>query len=107
MSENSNPSPNPNSTLLVTVSRFTPTFPVDEPNSYIVGFTVKCPSNAKCMYKETRILYKDLKSHGPHMKDEDVMKLAWERLDPHIKAWKKDLQRNNGMRGMTFTSHPY
>lgn len=93
---------NPN--LIVTVSRFTTTFPTDEPNSYIVGFTVKCLTNAKSIYKEVRILYKDLKSLGPQLKDEDVVKLGWERLDPQITIWKKDLQRNNGVRGMTFES---
>ena len=91
-----------NFSLHVTVSRFTTTFPEDEPNSYIIGFTVKCPSNTKSIYKEARVMYKDLKSYGPQLKDEDVVKLAWSKLETQIKIWKKNIQGNNGVKGMTF-----
>ena len=43
------------------VSRFTKTFPENSPNSYIVGFTIKCKNNDRKIYKEARIYYKVLK----------------------------------------------
>lgn len=92
-----------NDDCTVTVSRFTSVFPEIEPNSYIVGFTLKCKSSLRNVYKEAKILYRDLKSHGPNLTDEQIVQIAWSRLESHFKIWYRDLNKNNRVKGMTFS----
>ncbi len=85
---------------IVTVCRFTSTYPENDPNSYVIGFKLSCPRNHRSLYKETRLLYKDLKTHGVSMDEDKIIDLAWKRLEPQCLNWFREAKDKKSIKGM-------
>lgn len=67
----------------VTVSRFDASYPVESPDSFIVGFTVTHKINGRSTYVDVRIPFPDASG----MDDVKVVDLAWVRVEPSLQPW--------------------
>lgn len=67
----------------VTVSRFDPRYPRETPDSFIVGFTISHKTNGRSTYLDARLPYTDTSG----MSDNQVVDLAWGRVEPTIQSW--------------------
>lgn len=85
------------------VSRFTSTFPENFPNSYIVGFTIKCKNNDRKLYKEIRVYYKNIREYGQNIPEEKVIDYAWPFVLPQIKQWCKEVVHKDKIKGKQFS----
>jgi hypothetical protein len=88
--------------FIIKVNRFTSLYPQDEPNSYIVGFSLKCKLNERVTYKETRIYYKDVKALGLNIPEEKIVEIAWDKIHPQLKNWCRDVEKKSQMTGKMF-----
>ena len=90
------------SNFTIKVTRFTPLYPEIDPDSYIVGFSIECNKNKRRIYKEKRILYKEIKSWGIHASDEKITEYAWEQIKPLCKNWCKETINQFPIKKMSF-----
>lgn len=67
----------------VTVTRFDAKYPVDVPDSFVVGFTLTHKYNGRSKYIDVRVSYVD--TNG--LDDQQVIDLAWSRLEQSFVDW--------------------
>lgn len=72
----------------IKIARFEQAYPAEAPDSYVVGFTVTCPSNGRTMYQDTRIAYTEVQSGST---DKEVASMAWARVESAFEPWAKQL----------------
>lgn len=66
----------------VTIARFEH-YPRDEPDSYVIGYTVSCKSNGKSIFRDTRIMYADAQGKT----DDQIAKMGWSNIKLDIECW--------------------
>ena len=67
----------------IKIVRFDPTFPLDAPDSYVVGFHVMHKTNQRSKYSDMRQSYEDVKG----LTDEQIVRKAWASLSATFEAW--------------------
>ena len=83
------------------VVRFTSEYPSENPHSYVIGFRITCQKNQRSLYKEVKLSYKELKSHGINLSEEKVTEIAMERIKPQIAAWAKEVVTKPSIHGFS------
>lgn len=68
----------------ITITRFDTAYPKEEPDSYVVGFTVTCNANGRNMYQDVRVPYADVQAGTT---DQDIAAAAWARLAASFESW--------------------
>jgi hypothetical protein len=82
----------------IKVARFDEQYPAEEPDSFVVGFTVTNNENARSMYSDTRVYYADAAG-----KDEEaVVALAWERVAPTFESFVTTAIKKSNIVGSVF-----
>lgn len=84
---------------IVKITRFTSTYPLENPDSYIIGFSVHNDINKRSFYKEIRIFYREV---SKIIDDEEVSNVAWNKLKSYYENWINDNKKKNKMVGKTF-----
>jgi hypothetical protein len=75
----------------IKIARFDHSYPVEAPDSYVVGFIVTHRISCKSMYQDTRVLYTDVVSG---VTDMEVASIAWKRVEPAFEPWMKSVSEN-------------
>jgi hypothetical protein len=66
-------------------------YPADEPNCYVVGYTIKHNNNGKNMYVDTQVSFTDASG----LSDDLILNLAWDKVLPCIKTWAFSVVNKN------------
>ena len=77
----------------IKISRFDHTYPIEAPDSYVVGFIVTHRSSFHTMYQDTRVMYSDVASG---LTDLEIAAIAWKRVEPAYEPWMKSVSENKG-----------
>lgn len=85
------------------VVRFTSAYPSENPHSYVIGVKITCEKNQRSFYKEVKLSYRELKSHGIHLSEEKVTEIAMERIKPQVTAWAKEVVTKPSIEGYTIS----
>jgi hypothetical protein len=83
----------------IKVARFDEQYPADEPDSFVVGFTVTNNENGRSMYSDTRVYYSDASGKD----DQAVVALAWERVAPTFEFFVNTSSKKTSIIGSVFT----
>ena len=86
------------SNFTIKVARFDEQYPAEEPDSFVVGFTVTCNDNGRSMYADTRVSYTDATGKD----DQAVVSLAWERVAPSFESFVNTAIKKTTLVGSVF-----
>lgn len=84
----------------VTISRFTTSYPYENPDSTIVGFTISCKTNLRSIYKESRVFYNNMKHNG---NEDKIIEIAWMQIKPFFLTWVNESRKKDTLIGKKFT----
>lgn len=84
----------------IKIVRFDPTFPLDAPDSYVVGFHVMHKVNNRSKYADVRQTYEEVNG----LTDEQIARQAWALLKPTFEPWAASVSpvTNNTLLGSEF-----
>ena len=86
----------------IRVTRFDLDFPKEDPNSYVIGFTVTCLKNARSIYKDIQVLHET-----ERREDENTMlTTAWNKLKASFQSWLDSIYDKPHIIGSFFTPQP-
>jgi|694.fasta_scaffold138160_1 hypothetical protein len=71
----------------IKIVRFDTVFPLEQPDSYVVGFNVMHKTNGRSKYLDIRIPFTDTSGKT----DEQVTQSAWTQLQPSFLPWAKSV----------------
>lgn len=85
----------------IKIVRFDATFPLDAPDSYVVGFHVMHKVNKRSKYADIRLPYEDIKG----LTDEEITRQAWTLLKPTFEPWAASIvsSASSSILGSEFT----
>lgn len=83
----------------IKIVRFDATYPLEAPDSYVVGFHVMHKVTNRSKYADIRLVYADVNG----MTDEDIARLAWNQLKPGFTPWAQTAQGNTPLLGAEFS----
>ena len=80
----------------VTISRFE-LYPREEPDSWVVGFTVTWPGN-RTQYVDTTVPLEEARGKS----DEEIADLAWERVKSTVETWDRQYSGKSPLVGQRY-----
>jgi len=80
----------------VTISRFE-LYPREEPDSWVVGFTVTWPGN-RTQYVDTTVPLEEARGKS----DEEIADLAWERVKSTVETWDRQYSGKSPLVGRRY-----
>ena len=83
----------------VVVSRFDSRYPLEDPTSFVVGFSAICNKNGRTKYADVCIEYSEIKGEDP---EEEVLQLAWSRLKDSFDVWLASVYYKSSVLGRVF-----
>ena len=85
---------------IIRVSRLDAEYPIDEPISYVVGFTAVCKRNNKSKYLDTLVGYEEIDQNAD---DDAVVAMAWDKLKDQFQTWLDAVYKRSSVIGSIFT----
>ena len=84
-------------TTVIKVVRFEQ-YPLEEPTSFAVGFTVTLVSNNKSIYRDTAVPF----TATANKTDSEIVALAWEEVKAGVMGWYDATKTASAMVGSVF-----
>lgn len=83
----------------IKIARYDAEYPIDTPDSYVVGFNVTCNANGRSMYLDTRVYYADAAGKT----EQEVAQQAWAALAPQFAGFVSAVSVQPAILGSVFT----
>lgn len=83
----------------IKVARFDASYPAEDPDSFVVGFTVTSDANGRSMFQDVRLPYTETVSKN----EQEVVSMAWDRVKEGFANFVTSVSSKGAILGSVFT----